>query len=359
MAALVCLGFLAFLEGVASSKVDDSAILRQREIDKEDDEVSPRRPRRENAFDLPGVPKDDSVPLQAMQDEYLATVRMGLLGGLAHAAETNPGLGATTDKAVRGQCLERDWKSNEVIDNCIMKWDGNERMLRIDEFYKSVKEHDVPGDLVECGVFRGGNSIYMAAMLKAYGDASRKVWVADSFTGGPDALQQADNSDEEEDVEKSDTDKEDGHPVNDIIPTLHKVFKAERSPVEEQLVRNNFARFDLLDEDHVIFLPGKFQETLPDSYTKGLKHISILRLDGDGYATTKEVLKLLYPRVPSGGYIMIDRYAEESVHKAVLEFFKTVKLEEGIIKTDRITEEKKAKYAEFDNINTYAYFRKP
>jgi hypothetical protein len=44
---------------------------------------------------------------------------------------------------------------------------------------------DIPGDLIETGVWRGGATIFMRAMLKAHGIRDRTVWVADSFEGLP------------------------------------------------------------------------------------------------------------------------------------------------------------------------------
>jgi len=48
-----------------------------------------------------------------------------------------------------------------------------------------IVEEDVPGDLIETGVWRGGASIFMRGALEAYGDRERTVWVADSFQGLP------------------------------------------------------------------------------------------------------------------------------------------------------------------------------
>ena len=58
---------------------------------------------------------------------YLQTVEMGLLGGLNYAAYTDPTRGGTTDYIVRNQCLNRNWESGGVNDECIIKWDGYDR----------------------------------------------------------------------------------------------------------------------------------------------------------------------------------------------------------------------------------------
>jgi hypothetical protein len=61
-------------------------------------------------------------------------------------------------------------------------------MLRLDNVQHCVEDvlhRGVPGDLIETGVWRGGTSIFMRAILAAHGDATRQVWVADSFQGLP------------------------------------------------------------------------------------------------------------------------------------------------------------------------------
>merc|ERR1719284_454800 len=88
------------------------------------------------------TPEDQSMSL--LREQYLSTVRMGLLGGLNHAAYTDPNRGATTDPGVRNECLIKDWQSGATLDNCIMKWDANERMLRVDDLYKKVQEQGIP-----------------------------------------------------------------------------------------------------------------------------------------------------------------------------------------------------------------------
>ena len=43
----------------------------------------------------------------------------------------------------------------------------------------------IPGDFVECGVWRGGASFLMAELLRQAGASDRRVWLFDSFEGLP------------------------------------------------------------------------------------------------------------------------------------------------------------------------------
>ncbi|HXS87088.1 MAG TPA: TylF/MycF/NovP-related O-methyltransferase, partial [Mycobacterium sp.] len=60
---------------------------------------------------------------------------------------------------------------------------GMQRLTSLQQCVETVLADDIPGDLVECGVWRGGACILMRAVLAAYGDETRNVWLADSFQG--------------------------------------------------------------------------------------------------------------------------------------------------------------------------------
>ena len=150
----------------------------------------------------------------------------------------------------------------------------------------------VPGDLIETGVWRGGMTIFMAALLKLEGETDRKVWVADSFEGLP--------------VPASKTDGDDLSDVDHLKVSLEQV-------------KANFARFDLLS-DQVRFLKGWFCDTLP---TAPIESIAVLRLDGDLYSSTMDALHNLYHKVSLGGYVIVDDYAGwDSCKAAVTDFLK-------------------------------------
>ena len=141
---------------------------------------------------------------------------------------------------------------------------------------------DIPGDFMECGVWRGGACIFLRALQRAFGAGGRRVWVADSFQGLP----------------APDPDK------NLLDAVLHEYLQDAggfRVTLEE--VRQNFARYDLLD-DQVRFLPGWFHETLPSFQGQ----LALLRLDGDWYESTRVALESLYDWISEGGYIVIDDY---------------------------------------------------
>lgn len=158
---------------------------------------------------------------------------------------------------------------------------GNQRMTNLRKLTEYVITHNIPGDLIEAGIWRGGACIYMRAILKAYGVTDRVVWCADSFEGLP-----------EPDSEQF------PHDAGDI----HHTFEPLKVSLEE--VKNNFTKYDLLDEQ-VKFLKGWFRDTLPNAT---IERLSILRLDADMYQSTTEGFLYLYDKVSPGGYIIVDDY---------------------------------------------------
>jgi O-methyltransferase len=171
---------------------------------------------------------------------------------------------------------------------------GLKRMDNLHFCIQQVIQREVPGDFIETGVWRGGACIFMCAALKAYGDNSRLVWVADSFEGLP---------------------KPDGRYVQDNGDRHWK--KSDVLGVSLDQVKANFSRYGLLDE-RVHFLKGWFKDTLPKA---PIERLSILRVDGDMYSSTMDSLLNLYPKLSAGGYVIIDDYNEiESCRKAVDDF---------------------------------------
>lgn len=164
-----------------------------------------------------------------------------------------------------------------------------------------VLTRGVPGDLIETGVWRGGATIFMRAVLKTYEISDRLVWVADSFEGLP-----------EPDAERFPLEAQ-AHSGK----VMNKVYEHFAVSVDE--VQRNFRVYGLLDEQ-VRFLKGWFKDSLPEAPIDAL---SILRLDGDYYESTVDGLKSLYDKLSVGGYVIIDDYGEDSwtyCRKAVDEF---------------------------------------
>jgi hypothetical protein len=177
---------------------------------------------------------------------------------------------------------------------------GFKRLDNLQHCAETVIRERIPGDFIETGVWRGGASIFARAVLKAHNVTDRTVWVADSFEGLPNHVEDAPL-----------------YLLNDLLA------------VTQETVQENFSRYGLLD-DQVKFLKGWFCDTLP---VAPIERLSVMRLDGDLWESTMDALDNLYPKLSVGGYVIIDDYYFlQQCRLAVLDF----RTKHGI--TDRIEE---------------------
>jgi hypothetical protein len=174
---------------------------------------------------------------------------------------------------------------------------------------KYVSENEIAGDFVECGVWRGGNAIIAAEIFRRHG-LDKKVYLFDTFLGMTEP-------------------SADDRAIVDNEPATKKYEEEKRqthsnwcyAPIEE--VRENFSKRALLD-DNIVFVKGPVEETLL-SRENVPTQISILRLDTDWYESTKLELETLYPKIVSGGCLIIDDYGFWSgSRKATDEYFQKV-----------------------------------
>ncbi|MEX0666632.1 MAG: TylF/MycF/NovP-related O-methyltransferase [Acidimicrobiia bacterium] len=170
---------------------------------------------------------------------------------------------------------------------------GLDRLDNIQQCYERILDDGIAGDLIEAGVWRGGVAIFMRGLLEAYGDRDRVVYAADSFQGLPSP-----NADE--------------YPADegDRFHTLDALA------VSRDEVANNFSLYGLLDE-RVQFLEGWFKDTLPTVHDRTW---SIIRLDGDMYESTMDVLTHLYPQLSVGGFLIVDDFALAPCKQAIEDF---------------------------------------
>ena len=182
---------------------------------------------------------------------------------------------------------------------------GRSRMNCIKECYDIINKENIEGDILEAGVWKGGATIFMNALLKVNNDQTRKVYAADSFEGCPPATLEEDKEDK------------------------YSEFTFLQAGID--LVKSNFKKYNLLN-DNVFFLKGWFKDTLPDApFTK----LSLIRADGDMYESTMDILENTYHKLSVGGFVLIDDYgAIEACKKVVDDFRRDKNINDEIIKVD-------------------------
>ncbi len=185
---------------------------------------------------------------------------------------------------------------------------GLKRLDNLQYCVEDVLSRGVGGDLIETGVWRGGAVIFMRAILKAHAVTDRIVWVADSFQGLPPP-----------------------DPYQFPLDAGDRHYTHKELAVSMEEVKANFARYGLLD-DQVRFLKGWFRDTLPSA---PIRHLAVLRLDGDMYESTMEALVNLYPRLSVGGYAIVDDYGNiPGCRRAVEDYRWTHGVTEEIVPID-------------------------
>jgi O-methyltransferase len=185
---------------------------------------------------------------------------------------------------------------------------GHVRLDHVQECVEQILADDVPGDMIETGIWRGGTGIFTRAVLAARGVTDRVVWLADSFEGlpPPDA---------------------DSYPV-DTDSMLHEI---DSLGVSMEEVESHFRRYGLLDVQ-VRLVKGWFRDTLPS-----LKNHtwSLIRLDGDLYESTMDGLQNLYQGLSKGGYVIVDDYyAYEPCKVATDDFRRDAGIDEPLERVD-------------------------
>jgi cephalosporin hydroxylase len=152
---------------------------------------------------------------------------------------------------------------------------GRVRLDHLERSLETIVAEAVDGDLVECGTGRGGGAIFLRGFLAAHEIEDRDVWVVDTF-------------------------RVSDHPQS----------------ADLNIVRDGFARFDLLDE-HVHFVQGAPGQALADA---PIQEVALLRLGTGAETAIGDVLDALYDDVAVGGFVVVDEFEREPVRRAVEEF---------------------------------------
>lgn len=161
----------------------------------------------------------------------------------------------------------------------------------------------VPGAIVECGVWRGG-SMMAAALTLLDLDATRDLYLFDTFAGMP---------------EPSDIDTDmNGRSAHDWLLEAGHMGDMVRAncPLIEARLNLGSTGYDL---ERIVFVEGKVEETLPE---RAPEQIAILRLDTDWYASTYHEMVHLFPRLSPGGLLLVDDYGHwRGARQAVDQYF--------------------------------------
>lgn len=188
---------------------------------------------------------------------------------------------------------------------------STERMYSLYRAVNYVLQNNIPGDFVECGVWKGGSALLMAKMLSRLPGNNRKVILYDTYEGM---------------TPPTEADKDyAGTPAESLLESSSIEVQDSvwcYSSFEE--VKSNIA-LSGLPEENIVLIKGKVEDTIPGNVPA--KEIAILRLDTDWYESTKHELLHLYPLLVKNGVLIIDDYGHwAGCRKAVDEYIENEKL---------------------------------
>lgn len=206
-------------------------------------------------------------------------------------------------KKPRGLPPDIDDDARAIIETVLpFSMTSPERILALRDAVRHVCRHGIDGDIVECGVWRGG-SMMAAALTMLECGARRRIHLFDTFEGMPPPA-------------AADRDL-----TGVSAATLLAAEQRESgdtwaySPLEQ--VRANL-RSTGYPAELVRFVPGRVEETIPEAAPE---RIAVLRLDTDWYESTRHELEHLYPRLAVGGVLIVDDYGHwQGARRAVDEY---------------------------------------
>jgi O-methyltransferase len=184
-----------------------------------------------------------------------------------------------------------------------------ERLYALYTAVKYLAASGVAGDIVECGVWRGGNCMLAALTLQLLSDDARQVWLYDTFSGMSEPTGR-------------DRDVYGGR----ALDMKHDAFTTAGRPTPFQFVASlddvtaNMASTGF-PADRTRFVEGRVEDTLPGTRPE---RIALLRLDTDWYESTAHAMRHLYPLLAPGGVLLLDDYGDwpavrEAIHECLAE----------------------------------------
>jgi len=178
-----------------------------------------------------------------------------------------------------------------------------ERIVALIQAVEHVVQSGIPGDIVECGVWKGGSMMAAIFSLMRLGDLGRTVRLYDTFDGMPPPA--------EIDRDFAGRSAEEQMRTEDRGSSFIWCLAALES-VKRNVLSTGYPAH------RIHFIQGRVEETIPHQVPE---RIAVLRLDTDWYESTRHELIHLYPRLEPGGVLIIDDYGHwQGARRATDEF---------------------------------------
>ncbi|MEK6208862.1 MAG: TylF/MycF/NovP-related O-methyltransferase [Pseudomonadota bacterium] len=169
---------------------------------------------------------------------------------------------------------------------------SDQRVAALCDAVRYVVTNRIPGDIVECGVWKGGSMMAVARTLLELGDRTRELHLFDTFEGmtAPTGEDVALTGESAADLMAASTDREDAESV---------WCRAPLDIVQQAMASVGY------DRSKVHYIKGRVEDTIPAAAPE---RIALLRLDTDWYESTRHEMIHLFPRLCVGGVLILDDY---------------------------------------------------
>lgn len=183
---------------------------------------------------------------------------------------------------------------------------SEERLYAMHQAIQYLVKNNIAGDIVECGVWRGGSTMCALLELVKLGKTNREVFLYDTFEGMSEPTEKDANL----------LGKGAQQLLNESQKTTEDIMWCY-APIED--VKKNIESTGY-PEQKVNYVKGKVEDTIPQTMPG---EIALLRLDTDWYESTYHELTHLFPKLVKGGVIIIDDYGHwQGAREAVDQYFK-------------------------------------
>ena len=187
---------------------------------------------------------------------------------------------------------------------------GEARLHSLVQATRYCVDRELPGDFVECGVWRGGSILSILLALQELNRSDREVWLYDTFEGMTMPTEVDISSSEGSALAAWEGASRRGETV---WPETFGAESFSEAGVRETLLATGYP------PENLRFVRGPVEQTIPKDHPD---EIALLRLDTDWYESTRMELEHLYPRLVDGGVLIIDDYGHwRGARQAVDEYF--------------------------------------
>jgi O-methyltransferase len=216
------------------------------------------------------------------------------------------GFGVVNSKQIYPPDIAVETEFIQIYEKCkLYTMTSLERMFSLYKAVEYVVKNKIPGDLVECGVWRGGSSMLMALTLIKMEEEKRKIYLYDTYSGMTEPG--------EFDI-RFDGQAAKKEWLANVGKDKNRWCYASIDEVKMNLLSVGYP------EEKLIFVQGDIRKSLPKVMPQ---EIAILRLDTDWYELTYHELCHLFPRLLTRGVIIVDDYGFwKGARKAVERYFK-------------------------------------